>query len=91
MNSDNKSRLLIGLINFLQTCKQIKIHRGGLTKYRNLRGWVPKQFVVQGGAKFYREPKTPLDAMIFWKVYFTHIMASNPTRHLPVQCQQYKH
>ena len=38
MNYDNKSRLLIGLFDFWQTCKQTKKQAdGGLVKYRNLR------------------------------------------------------
>ena len=99
MNFDNKSRLLIGLITFLQTCKQIKIHRRwpdkiqkfeGFGSGRNWKGWVPKQFMAQGGAKFERESKTPLHAMIFWKVYL-HVHHGVESQYLPVQCQQYKH
>ena len=52
---------------------------------------MPKQFVVQWGAKFEREPKTPHHAMIFWESAFSHTPRRRITpRNLPVQCQQYK-
>ena len=61
--------LLIDLIDLWQTYKQKRANGG----WKNIETWgmglsieeVPKQFVVEGGAKFEREPKTHLHTILF--------------------------